>query len=846
MYFKCLNIEYPGGDLMFKGNQLLKAMRLLILILFLGIFTVGCEKTTTTTEMTTSSLSTSFDSDRNYITSIQDTVYLEVNTKNFNPLTYIELGTFNQSITLDDVILSGAVDITKLGEYTIIYKVVIEEHLLSTSVKFIVRDTVLPTIQFSERTSDYEYLVGSSINYLSLIIALDDNYKTLTTDDVEVLNSADTTTPGDYSVTYKITDKAGNYRSYTKSFKIAPLTPSTILNQQYNIELYDFMALDNGNLMFVARILNIVKVIVFEDDTVVFSMTEDLMSDDIFQIDKINSNQVFISTTSEFYCTPTFIYVYDVISQEVTYFMNGKVKAFSTNEDQFSERSYYYLIYTADNSLYLLNDDLSLDLLFQLEDLFFIESIEYVENLDDTAIDVFVFNLHSVLGLYNTLVIDVTNGVLIENVVSITENDVDVIVWDDHIFVLSTYDSENPFYLSIWDIEHTSNFGSMLISYQLSTIGEDHIIQYWMKGGDTNFVMTLDSEYLPIGSYTIEGESAVEFDNQGNAYVFKYNSFGIDIIHKDGSVTSVSTDFSQIIYDLYSSDLVSFHDGDTVYIYDQGELTTFETSVSYLEILKVVSSAGTASYILYGDPVDNQSTIAILNKETGESSEVLLDTYWTMTYLDHVGSNYLFLSSGNQNTYLYLIDVENQTVQMVNLSYSFNELNQVTMNVSGETVIIGTTSGLYVALLNDFENPLVNFMFEKEANFINLVMDINETNGYDLLMMEIPSSMPHKTDVVTYYGNIEDGLDSMLRHFMASMKYDYLVIQSAEEGPLIYLFDPSSFQLCPVSLDTFTRVEAAIDIDRVWFTVNNFDGTYRMNYFEASVCDGYLFELQPR
>ncbi|MGD9909425.1 MAG: hypothetical protein AB7U79_02330 [Candidatus Izemoplasmatales bacterium] len=832
---------------MFKGNQLLKAFRLLLFILFLSIFTVGCEKTTTTTETTTSSLSTSFDSDRNYITSIQETVYLEVNTKTFDPLTYIILGTFDQSITLDDVILSGSVDIAKLGEYTITYKVVIDGHLLSTWVKFIVRDTVLPTIQFSERSSDYEYLVGSNINYLSLIIALDDNYKTLTVDDVEVVNYADTTTPGDYSVTYKITDKAGNYRSYTKSFKIVPLTSSTILNQQYNIELYDFVALDNGNMMFVARILNIVQVIVFEEDTVVFSMTEDLMSDQFFQIDEINSNQILISVTSEYYVYPyTYIYVYDVASHEATYFMNGSVYVISGNEDQYSERSYYYLILTGDNAVYLLNADLSLDLLFELEDIFFIESIEYVENLDDTAIDVFVFNLQSFMGMYNTLVIDLTNGILVERIDSATKNDVDVEVWDNHIFVLSAYDSVNPSYLSIWDTEHTSNFGSMLISYQLSTIGEDHIIQYWVKFEDINCVLTLDSEYHPIGSYTIEGEATVEFDNQGNAYVFKYNSVGIDIIQKDGSVTSVSTDFGQIIYDLYSDEVVSFYDGDTVYIYDQGELTTFETSVSYLEIIKIDSSVSATSYLLYSDPIDNHTTIAILNKETGESSEFVLDTYFTMTYLDHVESYYLFLSYGNQNTYLYLIDVDNQTVQMVNLSYSFNELNQVTMNVSGDQVIICSTKGLYVALLNDFENPLVNVKFEKEANFINLVMDINTVNGYDLLMMEVPSSIRNQTDVVTYYGNIEDGLDSMLRHFMAFMKYDYLVIQPAEEGPIIYLFDPSSFQLCPVSLDTNTRVETAIDKNRVWFTRSYFDGTYQLTFFEANIYDGYLFELQPR
>ncbi|MDD2435911.1 MAG: DUF5011 domain-containing protein [Bacilli bacterium] len=130
---------------------------------------------------------------------------IEVNSE------YIELGAKvivnNIDQTNDIEIDTNDLNIMELGEYTIIYKIIVNNKIYQETRKVIIKDTISPTIQL--KGSNNITLVLNE-PYQEYGYQVSDNHDKELDDKVIITNNVNNKVVGDYIVTYSITDSSNN------------------------------------------------------------------------------------------------------------------------------------------------------------------------------------------------------------------------------------------------------------------------------------------------------------------------------------------------------------------------------------------------------------------------------------------------------------------------------------------------------------------------------------------------------------------------------------------------------------------------------------------------------------
>jgi len=132
-----------------------------------------------------------------------------------------------QALTLDDIDVTGNVDTTTPGEYTVTY------HYIDKAGNDL-SQTVTVKVNASQATvvtKDATVTAGSTAKWTpndSYVSGTDADGQALTLNDVQVTGTVDMATPGTYRITYQYTDVAGNVVNATaKVTVVAPTDPDT-------------------------------------------------------------------------------------------------------------------------------------------------------------------------------------------------------------------------------------------------------------------------------------------------------------------------------------------------------------------------------------------------------------------------------------------------------------------------------------------------------------------------------------------------------------------------------------------------------------------------------------------
>lgn len=144
----------------------------------------------------------------------QNTTSLEVGMKGIVWKDFITLENPDKyKITCD----ASNVDINVLGDYTVTYSIQNKDNnkVIKQDFIFTVEDTIAPKITVKE---DIEVVLNTDFDPMEFI-KIKDNYDKLTEENVEIQNTVDTTTLGEYTVTYTVKDASGN-----ETIKTIPVT----------------------------------------------------------------------------------------------------------------------------------------------------------------------------------------------------------------------------------------------------------------------------------------------------------------------------------------------------------------------------------------------------------------------------------------------------------------------------------------------------------------------------------------------------------------------------------------------------------------------------------------------
>ena len=129
--------------------------------------------------------------------------------------------------------VSGTVDTSKVGTYTLYYKSDIKYLYSKPTLKRIieVKDAELPTITLSGE-ENITLLEGET--YTESGYKAEDNYDGNLTSNVVVEGSVDTSKPGDYELTYKVTDSSGNISTIKRKVVVKEKPKTVVLPVQSN------------------------------------------------------------------------------------------------------------------------------------------------------------------------------------------------------------------------------------------------------------------------------------------------------------------------------------------------------------------------------------------------------------------------------------------------------------------------------------------------------------------------------------------------------------------------------------------------------------------------------------
>ena len=160
-----------------------------------------------------------------------DDITIKVGDK-FNPLDGVS-ATDKEDITISNIEVTGKVNTSEVGEYTLIYKVTDTDNNVTTVERTVtVRSNEKPVIHGAD---DITIKVGDKFNLLDGVTATDTEDGTIS--NIEVIGNIDTNRVGTYTLTYKVTDNDGNITTVERIVIVKsnskPITPP---NTHPNIE----------------------------------------------------------------------------------------------------------------------------------------------------------------------------------------------------------------------------------------------------------------------------------------------------------------------------------------------------------------------------------------------------------------------------------------------------------------------------------------------------------------------------------------------------------------------------------------------------------------------------------
>ncbi len=151
----------------------------------------------------------------------------------------------------------GTVDTTKIGEYTVKYtsKTRFKNAQVSRTVKVV--DTVAPIITLSGNET-ISLVRGSE--YKESGFLAEDNYDGVLTDNVTIDGTVDTSTSGEYVLTYEVKDSSGNVASAKRTVKVytpasKPSSPS--MPTAYPGEKTVYLTFDDGPGGYTSKLLDV-------------------------------------------------------------------------------------------------------------------------------------------------------------------------------------------------------------------------------------------------------------------------------------------------------------------------------------------------------------------------------------------------------------------------------------------------------------------------------------------------------------------------------------------------------------------------------------------------------------
>jgi len=170
--------------------------------------------------------------------------YVEVYNK-FNELGWTAVDNQNNNIS-NQVVVSGSVDTSLLGSYTLRYRVT-DAYGISVVVnrQVNVGDTTRPVItpKYTGNNNYYEHQIGQLFNFMNAV-TIKDNYWPLQNLDIEWFGVVDANSPGTYFVRYRARDPRGNIANeVTVTIVVVDrVAPTIILNGLSNIDVDVFTA----------------------------------------------------------------------------------------------------------------------------------------------------------------------------------------------------------------------------------------------------------------------------------------------------------------------------------------------------------------------------------------------------------------------------------------------------------------------------------------------------------------------------------------------------------------------------------------------------------------------------
>ncbi|MFD1716447.1 immunoglobulin-like domain-containing protein [Georgenia deserti] len=145
----------------------------------------------------------------------------------FDPLEGVSATDAEDGDLTDQIEVTGTVDTTTPGDYELVYTVTDSDGTTVTATRTVTvseeaaPDNELPVL---EGVGAVTLEQGDEFNPLEGVTATDAEDGDLT-DQIEVTGTVDTTTPGDYELTYTVTDSAGGTVTVTRTVTVAEATP---------------------------------------------------------------------------------------------------------------------------------------------------------------------------------------------------------------------------------------------------------------------------------------------------------------------------------------------------------------------------------------------------------------------------------------------------------------------------------------------------------------------------------------------------------------------------------------------------------------------------------------------
>jgi len=125
-----------------------------------------------------------------------------------------------------DIVITGTVDTSVVGTYTLTYSVTDEAGNTGTATRTVnVVDTAPPVITV---TGDNPVTVEKGSTYTDAGATASDNVDGDLTSDIVITGTVDTSVAGTYTLTYSVTDAAGNTGTATRTVNVVDITPPVI------------------------------------------------------------------------------------------------------------------------------------------------------------------------------------------------------------------------------------------------------------------------------------------------------------------------------------------------------------------------------------------------------------------------------------------------------------------------------------------------------------------------------------------------------------------------------------------------------------------------------------------